>query len=75
MNARGFEQVDGVHFDENTKAAPVVNMVTIHLVFILIIMAAMYSELVDVKGAFLCGEFADGEVLYMKVPQLTLIQI
>jgi len=32
-------------------------------------MASMLAHVVDVKGAFLHGEFEDGEVIHMKVPQ------
>ncbi len=32
-------------------------------------MADMLAHVVDVKGAFLHGEFEDGEVMHMKVPQ------
>jgi len=31
LNAHGYEQIDGKHCDENTKAAPVVNDATIKL--------------------------------------------
>ena len=33
------------------------------------IMASMLAYVVDVKGAFLHGEFEDGEIIGMKVPQ------
>ena len=36
---RGYEQVEGQHYDADTKAAPVVNEITIHIVFIFIAMA------------------------------------
>jgi hypothetical protein len=31
MNARGYEQVDGKHYDKMTKAAPVANEITIRM--------------------------------------------
>jgi hypothetical protein len=33
------------------------------------IMAGMLAHVVDVKGAFLHGEFEDGEIIHMKIPQ------
>jgi hypothetical protein len=33
------------------------------------IMANWQGQIGDVKGAFLHGEFKDGKVIYMKVPQ------
>ena len=69
LNARGYEQIDGEHYDENAKAAPVVNDATIKIVFILMIMARWYSEIVDVCGAFLYGEFENETEVYMEVPK------
>ena len=69
LTARGYEQVDGLHYDETTKAAPVTNEMTIRIVFTLMMMAGWMSELVDVRGAFLNGRFSDEEVLYMHIPE------
>lgn len=69
MTARGFKQVDGVHYREDNKSSPVVSDITIRIVFVLAIMAKMYMEVLDVKGAFLHGEFEDGERIYMEIPQ------
>jgi len=69
LNARGFEQLDGIHCDKNTKSAPVTNEITIRIVFILMVMGRLYAELLDVQGAFLKGEFANGESIYIEVPQ------
>ena len=69
LNGRGFEQVPGVHFDPNSIAAPVVNMSTIRIVFVLMAMAGWTGHVLDVRGAFLKGDFTDGETLYMHVPQ------
>ena len=68
LTARGYEQIDGEHYDKDTTAAPVVNEATIRIVFILMIMAGWYAELLDVRGAFLHGEFEKGTKLYMEVP-------
>jgi len=51
--------VDGEHYDEHTKTAPVVNEATIQIIFILMIMALWYSELIDFCSiAFLHGQFS-----------------
>jgi Reverse transcriptase (RNA-dependent DNA polymerase) len=50
--ARGFEQIDGEHFDMNDKAAPVVTEATIRIVFTLILMRAWYVYVLDVVGEF-----------------------
>jgi hypothetical protein len=37
VTARGYEQIDGVHYDKDTKASPVVNEATILIVFVLML--------------------------------------
>jgi hypothetical protein len=39
MNARGYEQVDGVHYDENYKAAPMANEIVMRMAIVLLVMA------------------------------------
>lgn len=69
INARGYEQRDGEHYKEDNKAAPVVNDTTFHIILILMLLAGWHAEVLDVKGAFLCGVFEDGEQIYMAVPE------
>ena len=69
LNARGYKQVDGEHYNENHKFAPVVTDATIHIVLIIIAMASFWAELLDVKGAFLRGIFEKGRKIYMRVPE------
>jgi hypothetical protein len=69
MNARGYEQIDGVHYDENSKAAPVANEIVIRMVLVLIVMASWWAELLDVQGAFLTGEMDQENDCYLRVPE------
>ena len=69
VNARGYEQIEGIHYNVDTTAAPVVNKMTIRIVFTLMVMAGWYTEVVNVGGAFLHGEFEKGTKLYMEVPE------
>jgi hypothetical protein len=69
MNARGFMQVEGQHYIGTTISLPVTNSATIRIVLTLMIMASMLAHVVDVKGAFLHGEFEDGEIIHTKVLQ------
>lgn len=69
LNARGFKQIEGQHFDGSSIHAPVTNAATIRIVLTLMLMAGWIGNVVDVKGAFLHGEFNEGEEIYMKVPQ------
>jgi hypothetical protein len=66
LNAGGFEQVDGEHYDKTQISSPVVNEITVRMVLTLICMARWCAMLLDVKGAFLCG---NGEKIYMEIPQ------
>ena len=69
LNAQGFEQVDGVHYDSHSISAPVTNDATIRIVLVMMIMAKWCGELLDIKGAFLHGDFENGEDLCMEIPE------
>lgn len=69
LAARGFEQQEGIHYDSTNTSSPVVNDITIRVFLILAIMAKWHVEVVDVKGAFLHGEFEDGEIIHMEIPK------
>lgn len=62
--------MDGQHYFENDKAAPVVNDMTICIVMVMMLLAGWWAELLDTKGVFLNGCFENGEVLYMEIPQV-----
>ncbi len=49
-----------------TISSPVTNAATIRIVLVLMVMAKMMAHIVDVKGAFLHGEFEDGEKVYRR---------
>ena len=69
INARGYEQKEGEHYASDGTSSPVVNEASIFIILILMVLGRLYGELNDVKGAFLNGEFSNGEKLYMRVPQ------
>ena len=67
--ARGHEQIDGQHCNSHDNASPVTNGMTTRITMILMIMAGWCGEILDVKGAFLHGQFENGEKLCMEVPE------
>ena len=69
LNARGFEQQEGVHYDPEQISSPVTNDATIRIVLVLMIMADWVSYLCDAHGAFLIGEFEEEEELLMEIPR------
>lgn len=69
LNARGFEQIDGIHYDEDSKSSPVVSEMTIKMILTLIAMGKWHGLIKDVVGAFLHGEFEKDRKMYMGVPQ------
>ena len=69
LNARGFQQVQGKHYDPSSIAAPVANDTMIHIVMVLMILAGWIGWVVDIKGAFMKGKFESGEEIYMEVPE------
>jgi hypothetical protein len=69
MDARGLQQIYGEHYDSTSIASPVANKVKIRCMFVLILMTFWMGELLDVKGAFLHGDFENGGSIYMEVTQ------
>jgi hypothetical protein len=61
INVRGFKQVEGQHYNGTTISSPVTNSAIIRIVLVLMVMADMIAHVVDMKGAFLHGEFEDGK--------------
>ena len=57
LNSRGFEQVDGVHYDSTNISSPVTNESTIVITMALTIIYGWANELINVKEAYLCGNF------------------
>ncbi len=68
INVRGFEQVEGQHYNALRISAPITNGMTIKLVLTLMLASGGIAHVVDVKGAFLHGEFNNGEKIYIKIP-------
>ena len=69
LNARGFEQIAGKHFDPTSTAVPLTNNTTISIVLVLMLLEDWTARIYDVKGAFLKEKFEDGEEIFMEVPQ------
>jgi hypothetical protein len=64
--AQGFSRIPGIDF--NDTYAPVAKMASIHTILALAAYHDYEIHQVDVKNAYLNGEFEDGEVVYMKLP-------
>ena len=69
LNARGYEQVDGEHYDSHATFAPVASEMTIMIIFVLIILANWVVHVMDVKGAFLLGDFEKDRKMWMTIPK------
>ena len=75
INSRGYEQVDGEHYDKDNVASPTVNIVTVRIMLVLMILMSGYGHLVDINGAFLLGNFEadinthEEREVHMEVPQ------
>ncbi len=67
VNVRGFKQIDGQHYDGTSISAPVTNAMTIRIALTIMLMQGGIAHVVDVKGAFLYGEFKNGEKIYIKI--------
>jgi len=69
LNAHGFKQKEGKHYKKDSISSPVTNEVTIRIVLVIILVLRLLAGVLDVKGAFLQGEFDKDEAdIYMHVP-------
>ena len=57
LNSHGFKQKAGVHFKKKIISSLVTNKVIIGEVLVIMIVLQLLSEVLDVKGEFLQGEF------------------
>jgi hypothetical protein len=69
LNARGYEQVYGEHFDSTNIFSPVTDDATIRIIMVITIIFRCSAGQIYVQGEFLCGNFKDGEEIYMEVPE------
>ena len=73
--SRGYEQVDGEHYDKDNVASPTVNIITVRIMMVLMILMCGYGHLVDINGAFLLGNFEsdvnthEEREVHMEVPE------
>jgi hypothetical protein len=68
INVRGLKQVEREHFDASSINTPITDGMTIKLVLMLMLARGSIANVGDVKGAFLHGNFEDGEKIYIKIP-------
>ncbi len=64
----GFKQISGQHYNGTSISLPVTNAMTIRIAMTIMLMQSGIAHVVDVKGAFLYGEFKYGEKVYIKIP-------
>mmetsp|Transcript_25860 Transcript_25860/g.36805 ORF Transcript_25860/g.36805 Transcript_25860/m.36805 type:complete len:299 (+) Transcript_25860:1255-2151(+) len=57
LNGRGFEQIDGEHYNKDSVASPTVNVITVRVVFVIMLLMCGIGHLINVNGAFLLGGF------------------
>ena len=69
-NLRGFQQRDGEHYESSSISSPVTNATAVRIALTMLALCVGWiAIIVDVEGAFLQGEYTDGEEIYMEVPQ------
>jgi hypothetical protein len=68
VNVKGFKQIDEQHYDGTCISAPVTNAMTIRIALSIMLMQSGIAHIVDIKGAFLYGEFDDGKKICIKIP-------
>jgi hypothetical protein len=66
---RGYEQIKGKSYYNDSIAAPVTNANSVRIVWVLMATNPDWiAKIVDVEGAFLQGKFINGEVMYIEEP-------
>jgi Reverse transcriptase (RNA-dependent DNA polymerase) len=63
------KQQPGAHYNPDSTSSPVVSDVAVRILFVIAALSGHKMHVIDVEGAFLHGNFTDGETIYMKVPQ------
>ena len=58
-----------MHYKKKSVAAPTVHAMSVNIAFILITTGRLDVDLNDMHGAFLNGQFSNGETIYLKIPQ------
>ena len=64
LNMRGFEQVDGMHYDSNDVSSPVVSDISMRVAMVMMLMMSATGWMVDINAAFFHGEFDTSEQMY-----------
>jgi hypothetical protein len=67
-NVWGLKQIDGQHYDGTCISAPVTDATIIRIALSIMLLQGGIAHVMDVKGAFLYGEFEDGKKIYIKTP-------
>ena len=69
LNECGYMQKDGENYDSDDTAAPVVNEITLRVVLAIMLIMRLLGIFFDIKGAFLCGKFTNGNPMFIEVPK------
>ncbi len=66
---RRFQQVEGQHYNTMDISSPVTSDTAIQMVLTIMLVASYEARAIDVKDAFLKGEFENNKEIYMTVPE------
>ena len=71
LNVRGYEQIDGIHYESSVIHSPVTNDTIVRIIIVLALMVGWSGLIEDVQGDFLKSglDYEDKEWMYFKVPQ------
>ena len=70
INGRGYEQIEGQHYDGSSIHAPVTNDCSVRIIMVLVLMASWFGQIVDVKAAFLNDHLdQEKEKMYLEIPE------
>ena len=61
MNTRGYEKVEGLHYDAANIASPVTNYMRIRIVMVLTMVVGWIAKILDMGGFFFMVNLKRGE--------------
>ena len=68
LNICSYKQECGIHYKYNEISSPIVNDITVQVIFIIILITRFDSHIVDINSTFLLVHFNDKDTIYIEIP-------
>ena len=68
LHTCSYKQECGIHYKYNEISFPIVNDITVQVIFIIILITRFDSHIVDINSTFLLVHFNDKDTIYIEIP-------